>query len=73
MLDAATCMMRDYQRLKVPVLVHCAVGCERSPLVVAYFLRRYQYARTLTEAYQMIRAKRPQILDRRQWLEAKHE
>lgn len=51
-----------------PVLVHCGAGIERSPLTAAYILvTRYGY--TWENAYQLLMSKRPQVQDRRHWLE----
>lgn len=50
-----------------PVLVHCAAGMERSPLVVAHFLVDY-FRVSLDEAYAWIKAHRPIVQDRRAWV-----
>ncbi|MHB8382607.1 MAG: dual specificity protein phosphatase family protein [Candidatus Binataceae bacterium] len=49
------------------VLVHCEEGCERAPLVVAWFLcvRR---AMSLDAAYALLKTRRPMVEDRRRWL-----
>jgi protein-tyrosine phosphatase len=49
------------------LLIHCKGGVERSPLCVATWLREYKN-RTLDEAYQYIKQKRPIVEDRRNWL-----
>jgi protein-tyrosine phosphatase len=49
------------------VLVHCEEGCERAPLVVAWFLRTRR-AMTLDEAYALLKSRRPMVEDRRRWL-----
>jgi predicted protein tyrosine phosphatase len=49
------------------VLVHCAMGSERSPLVVAKYLEKYK-GMSLDDAYALLKAKRPQVADRRIWL-----
>jgi protein-tyrosine phosphatase len=49
------------------VLVHCEEGCERAPLVVAWFLKTRR-AMTLDEAYALLKRRRPIIEDRRRWL-----
>ena len=68
MLDAATSVMKHYQDHGIPVLVHCWAGVERSPLTMAWFLVRYGHVKTLNEAYETIRAKRPIVEDRQHWL-----
>jgi len=49
------------------VLVHCEEGCERAPLVVAWFLKSRR-AMSLDEAYALLKSRRPIIEDRRRWL-----
>jgi protein-tyrosine phosphatase len=49
------------------VLVHCEEGCERAPLVVAWFLKRKR-GKTLDEAYAILKGRRPIVKDRRRWL-----
>lgn len=54
------------------ILVHCRAGRERSPLAVAWYLssRRYSYRNplSLVDAYALLKAKRPVVEDRREWL-----
>jgi protein-tyrosine phosphatase len=49
------------------VLVHCEEGCERAPLVIAWFLKTRR-AMTLEEAYALLKSRRPIVEDRRRWL-----
>jgi protein-tyrosine phosphatase len=49
------------------VLVHCEEGCERAPLVVAWFLKTRR-GMTLDEAYALMKSRRPIVHDRRRWL-----
>jgi hypothetical protein len=55
------------------LLVHCAAGVERSPLTCAWFLRHYysEHFPTLAIAYQHLKAIRPAVIDRTEWLEPK--
>lgn len=53
--------------LGMRVLVHCEEGCERAPLVVAWYLRSRR-GMTLDEAYALLKRQRPMIKDRRRWL-----
>ena len=55
-----------YKPGKNKILVHCGAGQERSPLVVALHL--YKLGMELSDAYDLIQAKRPQILRRYDWL-----
>ncbi len=49
------------------MLVHCEEGCERAPLVIAWFLKTRR-AMTLDEAYALLKSRRPIVEDRRRWL-----
>ena len=49
------------------VIVHCAMGIERSALAVAWFLRSRLGYGSLTAAYDAISAVRPIVADRRGW------
>lgn len=49
------------------VLVHCEEGCERAPLVVAWFLK-VKRGHTLDQAYARLKRRRPIVVDRRCWL-----
>ena len=55
-----------------PVLIHCAAGIERSPLVAAWLLaRRLSFEPPLTAlrmAYGVVKRRRPMIEDRTVWL-----
>ena len=50
------------------VVVHCAMGMERSPLTVIWYLHKYQ-GMTLDEAYAITREKRESTIDRRNWID----
>ena len=50
------------------VVVHCAMGMERSPLTVVWYLHKYQ-EKTLEEAYQIVQAARESTVDRRNWID----
>ena len=49
------------------VVVHCAMGMERSALAVAWYLQGYRDM-TLDEAYDAIGRIRPIIADRKSWI-----
>jgi hypothetical protein len=66
-LDATSALIDAGLRLGMPVLVHFEEGCERAPLVVAWFLRTRR-SMTLDEAYDLIKSRRPAVKDRRSWL-----
>ena len=50
------------------VVVHCAMGMERSPLTVVWYLHRY-HDKTIDEAYEMAINARPVVCDRREWID----
>jgi len=50
------------------VVVHCAMGIERSPLTVVWYLTKYK-SLTLDEAYALVREARPVAVERRYWIE----
>ncbi len=52
---------------KSDLLVHCLGGFERSPLVIAYFLSK-NFGITLDDAYKKVKQKRPQIMNRSDWI-----
>ena len=51
------------------VIVHCAMGIERSALAVAWFLRSRLGYGSLTAAYDAISAARPIVADRSGWVD----
>ena len=66
-LDRTAEMIADELARGHRVLVHCEEGCERAPLVVAWFLKTRR-AMTLDDAYALLKSKRPIVEDRRHWL-----
>ena len=66
-LDRTAALIEDELALGHRVLVHCEEGCERAPLVVAWFLKTKR-GKTLDEAYALLKSRRPIIEDRRRWL-----
>jgi protein-tyrosine phosphatase len=50
-----------------PVLIFCGHGVRRSPLGAAWYLHRYEQV-SLDEAYERIRAVRPQVEHAREWI-----
>jgi protein-tyrosine phosphatase len=66
-LERTAALIDDELALGRRVLVHCEEGCERAPLVVAWFLKTRR-GMTLDEAYTLLRSRRPIVQDRRRWL-----
>jgi len=50
------------------IVVHCAMGMERSPLTVVWYLHKYQN-QTLDKAYQIVKSARESTVDRRSWID----
>jgi hypothetical protein len=66
-LDTTSALIDAGLRLGMRVLVHCEEGCERAPLVLAWFLKTRR-GMTFDEAYALIKSRRPIVKDRRAWL-----
>ena len=66
-LDSTAALIDYSLDLGRRVLVHCEEGCERAPLVVAWFLKTRR-GMTLDEAYALLKSRRPIVADRRRWL-----
>jgi protein-tyrosine phosphatase len=66
-LDSTAALIDAALNLGQRVLVHCEEGCQRAPLVVAWFLKTRR-GFTLDEAYELLKRRRPIVEDRRQWL-----
>jgi len=66
-LDETAALIDGHLRIGRRVLVHCEEGCERAPLVVAWFLKTRR-AMTLDAAYALLKDRRPMVEDRRRWL-----
>ncbi len=66
-LDRTAALIDDGLARGLRVLVHCEEGCERAPLVIAWFLKTRR-AMTLDETYALLKSCRPIVEDRRRWL-----
>lgn len=49
------------------VLVHCAMGRDRSPLAVAWYIHR-KHGISLSDAYAIVRSRRPMIWPHMNWV-----
>ena len=49
------------------IVVHCAMGMERSPLAIVWYLHRYKNM-GFNDAYRKLTDARPIVLDRRGWI-----
>jgi protein-tyrosine phosphatase len=66
-LDKTAALIDQELVLGNRVLIHCEEGCERAPLVVAWFLKTKR-GMTIDEAYALLKSRRPIVEDRRRWL-----
>jgi hypothetical protein len=66
-LDTIAAVIDAALKLNLRLLVHCEEGSERAPLVVAWYLATRR-GMTLDQAYDLLKARRPIIRDRRKWL-----
>jgi len=62
-------LTNDEVNADAKVVVHCAMGMERSPLTVVWYLHRY-HDKTIDEAYDMVQNARPVAVDRRDWIDS---
>lgn len=67
MMDGITMVINALVNNDKKVVVHCYAGVERSPLTVAWWISRTQHL-TIDEAYQRVKAARPEAQDRRHWV-----
>lgn len=66
-LNICKAIIHEHAATKTPLLVHCMAGVERSPLTVVWYLM-FAQGLTMDEAYAFVKARRPQVEDRRDWL-----
>ncbi len=66
-IDLVSSVIQNHIMAGEKVLVHCAGGIERSPLAVTWYLHKNAGV-PLTDAFDYVKKKRPQALNRIQWL-----
>lgn len=66
-LERAIATIHEHRAAGRRTLVHCYAGIERSPLTMVYYLHRH-HGKSISEAYDFVRAKRPIVQDRQSWL-----
>lgn len=67
-LDDAANLISERLVRGAELLVHCGQGIERSPLTLAWWLRRTGQCSTLASAYVRLQKARPVVADRTEWL-----
>jgi hypothetical protein len=68
-LDQCARHMRDKieKAPDIRIVVHCAMGMERSPLAIAWYLHKFE-GMDLNAAYKKLADARPIVIDRRSWI-----
>ncbi len=71
-LDLVSSVIHNHIMAGEKVLVHCIGGMERSPLAVSWYLHKNAGV-PLTDAFDYVKTKRPQALNRIQWLNISYD
>jgi protein-tyrosine phosphatase len=67
-LDLVAEITDKYRKKNIPVTIHCAAGEERSPLAVIWYLYKFGHAKSLEQAFEIVKAKKPDIINRLEWI-----
>lgn len=67
-LKVATYMLGLLAKKHKKILVHCTACMDRTPFVVARYLVKKDIAYHMGKAYDMIKQKRPQIIEHYEWV-----
>lgn len=71
-LDLVARELQERFEKKIPTLVHCLGGMERSPLAIVYWLRKCHNF-TYNSAYEHVQKIRPIVKNRLQWLNMSYD
>ena len=71
-LDLVSTVIQNHIMAGEKVLIHCMGGMERSPLAVTWYLHKNAGV-PLTDAFDYVKKKRPQALNRIQWLNTTYD
>jgi len=71
-IDLVSTIIQNHIMAGEKVLVHCMGGMERSPLAVTWYLHKNAGV-PLTDAFDYVKTKRPQALNRIQWLNISYD
>ena len=66
-LDLCKIIIHEHAATQTKLLVHCMAGVERSPLTIVWYLMFTGL--TMDQAYAFVKRKRPEVEDRRFWLD----
>ncbi len=72
-LDTCAQLLSWHVTSKVPILVHCSEGVERSPLTVAWWQKRRVPSWSWGEIYELILLRRPVAQIRTMWLPEEYQ
>ena len=71
-IDLVSTIIQNHIMAGEKILVHCAGGMERSPLAVTWYLHKNAGV-GLNDAFDFVKKKRPQALNRIQWLNTTYD
>ncbi len=71
-IDLVSSIIQNHIMAGEKVLVHCMGGMERSPLAVTWYLHKNAGV-SVTDAFDYVKTKRPQALNRIQWLNISYD
>ncbi len=71
-IDLVSSIIQNHIMAGEKVLVHCMGGMERSPLAVTWYLHKNAGVH-LNDAFDFVKTKRPQALNRIQWLNTTYD
>jgi len=71
-LDVIAHIIQNHVISKDKLLVHCMMGMERSPLALTYYMHD-KLGMGLMDAFDYVKSKRPQSLNRIQWLNTTYD
>jgi len=60
-------MLANNNLYKIPTLVHCHAGIDRSPFIVAWFLHKHM-GMTPDDAYNLVKQRHPQTIIHDDWM-----
>jgi len=66
-LDLVSHVIQNHINTNEKLLVHCAGGMERSPLALTWYMHNRR-GLSLEDAFKYVKEKRPQAMNRLQWL-----
>ena len=71
-LELIAHVIQNHIDAKAKLLVHCMMGMERSPLAMTWYMHE-RLGMGLMDAFDYVKGKRPQALNRVQWLNSTYD